>query len=548
MAHSIYLSKLTPQQHDELIKRLWECQKGKCYISGKDIDLDIHKNAVDIDHIIPLTNGGKDDESNMALTFSVANRSKQAADLNLARINWTYKTLAEDLQNSENRNPNLNDVLKKFDGACHNLHFVIKGDRIRFSYAELGNLDIVELPIYEDKKGGVRYFFALLPIQYLFHDDKINPRSIGSNVSKLLAEFYKGNPQLHISLGYIETNDNNESPVKLFDGQHKAAAQILLGTREIPVRVFINPDKDKIIETNFNAGTTLKQVAFDKSIQRHLGNALYQDRVGRYQKQTGRDASDFSFSEKTLINYYKGESREMKRYIIDSVKDGITYNDENKLREYIDMGGRAKEKPLSYSTVEKTFYSFFISPDALETNIDFKLEEGLNPRDLEKKQIVRLMNIIAEKILIGKYDFEVGTYRIENKIQQGDDSLDWNHVAAYRMMKEEIIYAWLSYISDVVSMFFANMGKRVANRHDFFQEEFPSQLWVNIENFIENLANLPLWKNKELSLTIFGGKQVYSFWKTIFEKGIASNGEQVLANPIDIKTMIAPPIIIEVDA
>lgn len=548
MAHSIYLSKLTQQQHDDLIKRLWECQKGKCYISGKDIDLDIHKNAIDIDHIVPLTNGGKDDESNMALTFSVANRSKQAADLNLARINWTYKTLAEDLQKSENRNPNLNDVLKKFDGACHNLHFVIKGDKIRFSYAELGNLDIIELPIYEDKKGGVRYFFALLPIQYLFHDDKINPRSIGSNVSKLLAEFYKGNPQLHISLGYIETNDNNESPVKLFDGQHKAAAQILLGTREIPVRVFINPDKDKIIETNFNAGTTLKQVAFDKSIQRHLGNALYQDRVERYQKQTGRDASDFSFSEKTLINYYKGESREMKRYIIDAVKDGITYNEENKLREYIDMGGRAKEKPLSYSTVEKTFYSFFISSDALETNIDFKLEEGLNPRDLEKKQIVRLMNIIAEKILIGKYDFEVGTYRIENKIQQGDDSLDWNHVAAYRMMKEEIIYAWLSYISDVVSMFFANMGKRVANRHDFFQEEFPSQLWVNIENFIENLANLPLWKNKELSLTIFGGKQVYSFWKTIFEKGVASNGEQVLANPIDIKTMIAPPIVNEDDA
>ena len=543
MAHSLYLSKLTDQQRDDLINRLWACQKGKCYICGKDIDLELHKKVIDIDHIVPLANGGKDEESNMALTFSEANRSKQAADLNLARINWIYKTLAEDLQRTENRNPNLNDVLKKYDGACHKLHFVIKGDKIRFSFAELGCPDIIELPIYEDKKGNVRYFFALLPIQYLFHDDMINPRSIGSNVSKLLAEFYKGNPQLHISLGYIETNDNNESHVKLFDGQHKAAAQILLGTREIPVRVFINPDKDKIIETNFNAGTSLKQVAFDKSIQRHLGNALYQDRVERYQRQTGLDANDFSFSEKTLINYFKGESREMKRYILDSVKDGITYSEDNKLRDYIDMGGRAKEKPLSYSTVEKTFYSFFISSDALETNIDFKLEEGRNPRDLEKKQIVHLMNIIAEKILIGKYDFEVGTYRIENKIQQGDDSLDWNHVAAYRMMKEEIIYAWLSYISDVVSMFFANMGKRVANRHDFFQEEFPSQLWVNIENFVENLANLPLWKNKELSITIFGGKQVYNFWKTIFEKGVASNGEPVLANPIDIKTMIAPPVV-----
>ena len=95
MAHSLVLSKLTTQQRDELIQRLWECQKGKCYISGRDIDLVLHKNALDIDHIVPLANGGKDDESNMALTHSDANRSKQAADLNLARVNWVYKTLAE---------------------------------------------------------------------------------------------------------------------------------------------------------------------------------------------------------------------------------------------------------------------------------------------------------------------------------------------------------------------------------------------------------------------------------------------------------------------
>ena len=542
MAHSLFLSKLTAQKREELIVRLWNCQKGKCYISGKDIDLDLHKNVIDIDHIIPLTNGGKDDENNMALTFSSANRSKQAADLNLARVNWVYKEMAEDLQKKENRNPNLNDVLQKYEGACYHLHYKINNNRILFSFAEVGRTEIIDLPIYEDKKSNVRYFFALLPIQYLFHDDKINPRSIGSNVTKLLAEFYKGNPQLHISLGYIETSENNESPVKLFDGQHKAAAQILLGTREIPVRIFINPDKEKIIETNFNAGTTLRQVAFDKSVQRHLGSALYQDRVERYQKQTGRNSDDYSFSEKTLINYFKGESREMKRYILDAVKDAITDSEENKLREYIDRGGRAKEKPLSYSTVEKTFYSFFISPDSLDTPIDFKLEEGLNPRDLEKKQIIRLMNIIAEKILIGKYDFEIGTYRIENRIQQGDETIDWNHVAAFRMMKEEIIYTWLGYISDVVSMFYANMGKRVANRHDFFQEEFPDQLWVNIENFITNLSNMPLWKNKELSITIFGGKQVYGFWKTIFEKGVATTGEKVLVNPIDIKAMIAPPV------
>ena len=313
----------------------------------------------------------------------------------------------------------------------------------------------------------------------------------------------------------------------------------MLGVKEIPVRIFIDPNKDKITEANFNAGTTLKQVAFDKSIQRHLGSTLYQDRVERYQKHTGRSSDDFSFSEKVLINFYKGESREMKRYIIDSVKDGITYGEENKLREYIDMGGRAKEKPLSYSTVEKTFYSFFINPDALETNIDYRLEEGYNPRQLEKSQIIKLMNIIADVILVDKFDFDIGTYRIENKIQQGEN-IDWDHVVGYRMMKEEIIYAWLKYILDVITIYYAQNGVAIYGRRDFFQFEIPAQLWVNIKNFIINLRNLPLWKSREFSSTLFGGKQVSSFWKTIFETGKSPRGEEVLACPINVSTMILP--------
>lgn len=537
MATSIYLGRLNHDERKALDRHLWEIQKGKCFITGDDIDLQLHEGQLDIDHIIPLTNGGKDDETNFALTFSYANRSKQAADLNLARINWKFKQQVEELQRNENRNPNLTDVLQQYGGAKFKLKYYINDNTVCFSYSEINRVEIIRLPVYTDTLSKERYFFTLLPIQYVFHDDKINPRSIGANVSKLLTEFYKGNAQLHISLGYVEDNESGSSEVKLFDGQHKAAAQIMLGVKEIPVRIFIDPNKDKITEANFNAGTTLKQVAFDKSIQRHLGSTLYQDRVERYQKHTGRPTDDFSFSEKVLINFYKGESREMKRYIIDSVKDGITYGENNKLREYIDMGGRAKEKPLSYSTVEKTFYSFFINPDALETNIDYRLEVGHNPRQLEKSQIIKLMNIVADVILVDKFDFDIGTYRIENKIQQGEN-IDWDHVVGYRMMKEEIIYAWLKYILDVITIYYAQNGVAIYGRRDFFQYEIPAQLWTNIKNFITNLRNLSLWKSREFSSTLFGGKQVSSFWKAIFETGKSPRGEEVLANPINVSTMI----------
>lgn len=536
-AHSAYLASLSAEERENLIKELYNIQGGRCFISGKQIDLILHKNELDIDHVKPLANGGKDEKSNMALTFASANRMKQAADLNLARVIWKFKEYSDVLLKTSNRYPNLTDILLQNGGGNHKLHYTIKDNEISISFPEIGNCDIIKLPIYEDKLCKEKYFFATLPIEYIYHDDKINPRSIGDNVSKLLAEFYKGNPQLHISLGYIETNDKNETEVKLFDGQHKAAAQIMLGVKEIPVRIFIDPNKERLTETNYNAGTTLKQVAFGKSVQRHLGSQFYQDRVKQYQEKTMRNSDDYSFSEKDLINYFKGESSQMKRYIIDSVKDSVTYHEDNKLREYMDMAGKGKEKPLSYSTVEKTFYSFFISNEPLETKIDYRLAEGLNPRELEKEQLVHLMNIIADVILIDKFDPEIGTSRIEDKIKNGE-KINWDHVVGYRMMKEEIIYSWLKFVLSVITTYYATMGTLTTGRKNWFQEKLPDQLWLNITNFIKNLSELPMWKSTEFSNTIFGGKQNYAYWDNIFTKGETIDGVKILPEPLNILKMI----------
>ena len=98
-----------------------------------------------------------------------------------------------------------------------------------------------------------------------------------------------------------------------------------------------------LLTTNTNAGTILRQVAFDKSVQRHLGGALYIDRIERYQRDNNLGNDDYTFSEKDLVKNFKDESREMKRYILDAVRDGITHDTKNSLKDYIDFGGRNKE-------------------------------------------------------------------------------------------------------------------------------------------------------------------------------------------------------------
>lgn len=533
--HSLYLSGLSSDQRKSLEQQLWNTQKGNCFICEQPVDMSLHANAIDVDHVQPIKTGGKDDPSNFALTHSSCNRSKQASDLRVARVLAKFGRI-RDAAAQDNRGPNLSDIFIAYGGAEHNLSMRIDGDTVKYSLPELSDNSVCTSALYTDTLSGLRYFFAVLPISYLFHDDRINPRPIGSNIGGLVEEFFKKRPQLHVSLAWTSSAGDTAGRIQVFDGQHKAAAQVLLGVKKLPLRVFLDPDLDVLLTTNTNAGTTLRQVAFDKSVQRHLGSALYIDRVGRYQTDRALDPGDFSFSERDLVKHFKGESREMKRYILDAVRDNITHHADNQLKDFVDFGGRSQEKPLSYSTVEKTFYSFFIYSDLLDTPLDHLLDEGDNPRELEKTQILRLMNVIAEEVYVGRFDSALGTYRIENRIQKGDD-IPEDHLRAYRMSREEIIYNWLKYIGQIVKNYFILQGNPI-NEQRLFQYRFPEPLWDRVSVFVRNLRDLPAWVNHDLSLSVFGGKQNYEYWQTIFETGKSPQNQQVLGEPLNLMSMI----------
>ena len=531
---SLYLNRLSAEDRKTLIGKLHQSQNGNCFICEKEIDLDLHQDGIDIDHVVPTKTGGKDDPVNFALTHASCNRSKQASNLEVARVLQKFAVLKEELE-AENRSPNLGDVLKQAGGGNAQLAFKLTSDSLSYSLSALGDEAIYRVPVYVDELSGFRFCFAKLPIQYLAHDDRINPRAIGSNISKLVEEFFQKRPQLHVPLAWI-ASAGGKSAIHVFDGQHKAAAQIMLGAKALPVRVFIDPDPDTLITTNTNAGTTLKQVAFDKSVQRHLGSTLYWDRVDRFRMETGRPDDDLSFSEQDLVKHFKGQSREMKRYILDTVRDGVTSSAENKLRDFIDYGGRGKERPLSYSSIDKTVYSFFVYQEVLSTPLSYGLESGENPRQLETAQIVRLMNLIAEELYIDKFDPDIGTDKIESKLQKGE-TFALPHLRAFRMSKEEVLYNWLQYVQQVAYLYFVSTG-RPTQKEKLFQYPFPEQLWTNIRGFLRNLAQMPLWANKDLSETVFGGKQNNSFWQAVFETGKTPGGVQVMPKGLNLVEMI----------
>jgi hypothetical protein len=77
----------------------------------------------------------------------------------------------------------------------------------------------------------------------------------------------------------------------------------------------------------------------------------------------------------------------------------------------------------------------------LETSFYGVSAQGENPRELEKRQIVKLMSSVAEAFYTGgKYDFARGTDKLENKIQKGEIIPD-DHLRAHRIGREEILGA-----------------------------------------------------------------------------------------------------------
>lgn len=535
---SLYLGRLDATGLKDLRAKLHSIQHGKCFICEKPIDLTLHADTLDVDHIEPVANGGKDDQSNFALTHSACNRSKQASDLRVARVLSRFDTICDEAS-PDGSSANFGHILSSYGGAKFDLPLSRVNGEISVSFPDIGNNSIQKLPIYHDDLSDMDYFFAVLPIAYLHHDAAINPRPIGKALRGLVEEFYKRNPQLHVGLALVEVSHDGDSPrarVRIFDGQHKLAAQVLLGVTTLPVRIFVDPDPNRLLTANTNAGTTLRQVAFDMSVQRRLGGTILLSRIERYRVETNRDQDDFSFSETDLVKHFRGKSRSVKRYILDNVRNSITHHADNKLRDFIEFGGKGGDKPLSYSNIEKTFYSFFIHQEMLDTPWDFRMDVGQNPREIEKSQIIKLMNIIAETIFIEHIDTAQGFDRVESKLQKGVDIPD-DHLRAFRMAKEEILYCWLRYVGRVVKNFFITQGTLI-NENKIFQYPFPVPLWNNIQNFVRNIAKLPLWVNHDMSLTVFGAKLNYAAWELIFEKGVSPSNQRVLAEPLHLIKLI----------
>ena len=260
------------------------------------------------------------------------------------------------------------------------------------------------------------------------------------------------------------------------------------------------------------------------------------ERVNQYRRMRSLADDDYSFSEMDLVRFFRGERREMERYIVDAQRDAVTHDLQNKLLEFVEWAGKGTNRPLAYNSIERSFFKELLHKKALDTPIDQGFEQGSNPRQLEREQLVRVMSLFAEVFFVNHWDPEIGGRRLESRIQKGD-AVPEGHLRAWRIAREEVLANVLRWLRLVISNYFAFTGKMI-HEDRLLQTRLPDELWDRMQNFLISLSNLPCWIDRNMSTTVFGPKQNLDYWEKVFDSGQSPSGHPILAQPLDLHQMI----------
>lgn len=358
----------------------------RCFIDGHPIE---SEDDLEFDHIIPVAAGGTTTVENLAPVCRKHNRQKRTMSLSEYRDYLKLGSFFED------GNPKyLDDVIRA------------KGHRLgqQFQYEITDGAETVKVyfengaksfSLYKCPATGWQYFYALIPVQYLNNDKDLQPRALRQESMWGLYRHFQRNTQLAPSICRVDPKG-----LLLFDGQHKAAAQIWSGRTAIESKIYVNPEAKQLKETNLEAHQTHRQMSFYSSeLMRKYADICGEDWT-EYAALEGRK-SEKGFVE-FLISAKKMTVTRAKSEVEQAIAWRILNAPENKLNEFTSDKNRARRQPLTHYRIKKTLFKHLLSP--IPSDAEFESEYDL--RNTEERNLIRLMTTIAEEGLASHWNPE----------------------------------------------------------------------------------------------------------------------------------------------
>ena len=302
--------------------------------------------------------------------------------------------------------------------------------------------------------------------------------------------------QLQPSICRIDMNDGPH--IFVFDGQHKAAARIWAGFSKIESKIYIEPDKIKLIETNLVAHDKLKQLKLYPSKVADILNQLYGVNWQRYIETTNIK------SEKGFCDYIRFSDdksnpkpeKQIEAFLMTSIKEDRN----NRFWQFVAPHDKTgKLYAMSWDSMKKYYFRYFLAEPPLHIEINSKEDF----RDQEIRNNIRLLNILADELLIDK----------RNPLEANE-----SHKNAERIFRPGSTMVWLPMLSNII---FNQLG--IINPNDskcLLFRDISEEKWININNYIKKMFShrISIERDPNIDL-ILGYKKKEPIQKLFSEKG-----------------------------
>jgi hypothetical protein len=332
----------------------------------------------------------------------------------------------------------------------------------------------------------MRYFYSVLPIEYLCNDAELQPRPLEQKRVWELYRHLTAHTQLAPAVCRLV-----EGKIMLFDGQHKSAAQIWAGRKTLDCKVYIEPDIRLLKDTNLIAHDKLRQMAFFTSTLIAKYADIFQQEWEEYLERPGsKNESDFV----AFLRARGKTTAEAKKMLQMAIEQDVMEDPDNLLSEFIADRNRSRKNPLSINILEKTFFREFIltPPAAVE------LEGPEDFRGDEKRNLVRLMSVIGHGQLVGRWNPEANNAA---------------HQRADRIFTAGTMRAWVPMLKDVIAQVLHLFDNPSRDRVLF--RPITDQQWALIEGRVDRLFSHRIWDDPSpdvvAQLKVNAVEQVRSF-------------------------------------
>lgn len=448
----------------------------RCFISGEAIDLTA-PGSYEFDHLVAWALDGPSDLVNVRVVKQEHNRKKGTRMLYEARDNYRLEKLFEEKKNSIK----LQDIFHLKEIAPVGLVCRVGDGQVLIS-AGAGERTF---STYHEPILQVPYFYARVPVQWLENDDQegLQPRVIDYRRLVELRNHLREKPQLAPSIARLVGNR-----LRLFDGQHKLAAQVLNGATEVDMKVYVSPDDatgqrnlfDALMRTNLDAHSKLRQVPFYTSTLLDRLSVIYRDLLEQFfEAQPNTE----THTEEQFVAFMMTAQRMTRAEAQGALKASIKTSvlGASALKPYVAEASRDLFKPMTQDLLDKTLYPavLYLVPSKARFNTD------QDRRDAEAHNFGVLADILVAQTKLAQWipaPKGTGLTNEQRKVR--------------RIWHKGAVLTWVPYLESILSVALHYITNEDRAQKLYRPAIADSQLPA-LNSYIERLFSHPFWDDND---------------------------------------------------